>query len=1035
MPLPSYQTVPLPSFGALPSAMGHSAEFERVLTLLHDVDERVAELYPQLTDHWLQSELYAFLHVKDELVSRVKKRATRKHSVAAGVAERRKELRVSTSAVTAAATPSAAAASLTSPDSGATEIARGTVPQTPANETMAATPARHNKSLAKSKSSVSSKQRVSAVLKELAGEEADDTPTATDPYPTASTTAAVNDKDEEAKEAEVISPLPHVNARTGSSTTAAKAGRIAAVASSANSKQRTDAKRLIANHSSSSSTGSPSPPSAIPVFTASAAAINRKKAAIPAFVRKAGRAGKEGGEVAVPGQTARVLHEEHAELAMKLDELQTRQKQLADKQDKYIKKREREDEEKRKREQEAEAAAAAAAALAAMTDTEAHTAAPNATVEAEADSGEALRPPPSPGRLAPLPADGTTSPRSPRHTPTSSMSTTLSPLSSARPLRPHSPSLPPLPAAASASLSPLTTRVAAAPLSARDQIVQPTTYSNDEAQRGTVCSGLLLCAPTPRLLLRPSTQEMEERHREQSEQAVQSVEQPTEAVLEPVTDEQPLEQQSAVSEAEQDSAAEHGPSEEAADSVEPSESEVRVQSKTLRPAALSVDKDTAAGLQNTSTPLSASHKQPPGSSLSATSSSNSSRSTSPLAGTASPRVLRPSTAEMSNAVAVAASPATPSARSRMVHRAGQPIGLAAVPTSPVGLTAASASARSRAASGETGRAVYEESFPTIGSRRSSLQRDEAAVVAEAVKGLGNLVENNKIEAAVEAAEARIKKERWTAVMRDIEKRKRTANGNMDDETDDDDELVRQRRKWRDESLITANDLRKQIALMGIRIDEADERNVPANGAASNRSSIPSTIDPLTVPLPPSARVPNSSNTSALPSARDEAVPLLREDNGVTVHAESIQSAAVEGSVSVLPVVDPLLVPLPLSSRTARTARTDRSARSIGEPVSSATSELPLEQPLSSGRGAADVEGVAVPADVEQYTEAEQQAQIDEGEAQQQSPQDGSEESAPVMQTADSLADSAEPQVEVSTEPTQAVAETDSAVPAADGSSE
>ena len=754
MPLPSYQTVPLPSFSAIPpnAAAGHSAEYERVLNLLHEVDERVAELYPQLSDHWLQSELYAFLHVKDELVSRVKKRATRKLSVAAGAAERRKDLRVSTSSTTAAAAAAVAATALTSPDSGATEIAKGNVPQTPANEAIAAiTPARPNKSSNKGKSSVASnKQRVSAVLKEMAGEEVDNNTVAvTDSHLTeteeasAAAVSTSGEREEEAKEAEVISPLPQV-ARTTSTTGGAKGGRTAAP--SITSKQRTDSRRLTATHSSSSNAAAN--PSSIPVFTATAAPAGRsnggKKTAVPAFARGNTRGVRAGVELPGSGHTARVLQEEHAELAMKLDELQTRHKQLADKQDKYIKKREREEDDNKRKRAEQEAAAVAAQLTTAIEEQPA--AAGSVIADTVSDNGaEAIRPPLSPGRLVPLAQqDGPTSPRSPRHASNSSLSNTLSPLSSSRPVRPNSPSLPPL---SSANLSPLTSRVAAAPLSARDQILQPATQYNDEAQRGTVCSGLLLCAPTPRLLLRPSTQETDERQTEKPlEDATQTVEQPAEIdsiAMEQSVDELQSDQQAAVSDVNQAEPTQSTAEAEARASAL-QESSTQLVSTTIRPSSRSVDQLTVDVLSATAPlPTAPINNRPPtSSSLSATSSSASSRSSSPLAGTATPRTLRPSTAEMSNTAAAAvSSPPTPSARSRMVHRAGQPFGggLSVVPTSPVGLPPPPASARSRATSGETGgKAAYEESFPVagMGSRRASIQREEAAVVAETVKGLG-----------------------------------------------------------------------------------------------------------------------------------------------------------------------------------------------------------------------------------------------------------------------------------------------------------
>ena len=1017
MPLPTYQSVPLPSFGAMqPHAPGQqSVESERVLNLLHDVDERVAELYPQLSDHWLQSELYAFLHVKDELVSRIKKRATRKHSVAAGVAERRKELRVSTSAAAAATTTGAAvgaaAGPLASPDSGATEIAKGNVPQTPANEAMAATPARQNKSLNKPKSSVSNKQRVSAALKEMAGEEEEDT-ASTETAPAVA--AVIADKDEEAKEAEVISPLPSVG-RVGG-TTGAK-GR--AVSSSSTNKQRSDVKRLGANHSSSNGSQS-----SIPVFTASAAAINRKKAAVPAFARKGTKLTIES---PAPGQTARVLQEEHAELAVKLDELQTRHKQLADKQEKYIKKREREEEERRKKEQEA-----ATAALNAMTEEQ--SVAVSAPTETEADSSEMLRAPPSPGRLMPLSQEGPTSPRSPRHTPTSSMSNALSPLTSARPLRPNSPSLPPL-SVASTNLSPLTARVAAAPLSSRDQIVQPTAYANGEAQRGTVCSGLLLCAATPRLLLRPSTQEMEDRQGvQQTKLTAPNVEQSTAAEVEPLADEQPLEQQPTVTDAEY--RPEQAATEAVADVDPLQDSSTQLVSTTIRPSSRFADKLTVDVLSSTDSTPTAASKPPPGSSLSPTSSASTSRTSSPLGGTAAPRTLRPSTAEISNSAAVATSPPTPSARSRMVHRPGQPIGLGVVPTSPA------SSARSRAASSET----YEESFPTIGSRRSSIQREEAAVVAETVKGLGNLVENHRIEAAVEAAEERIKKERWMAVMKDIEKRKRGGETSEADE-----ESARQRRKWRDESLITANDLRKQIALMGIRIDEADEKGVSAM-AGSKRTSIPPAVDPLQVPLPLSARTARS--TPRPPTSTSAAVEAAPEPQSETTDDPQLAVAQPTDYMSSLPAVDPSLVPLPPSSRTAaQTARTQRSARPSDKsaPPSARTavqtarkeqtpraSDEPAESTVSESQeqqqsDSANANNSTVTESTETAQVDEQQSQSDEAVAPEEA-QDGSDASSyAVQKTEERVETDVAPQAEGYDETTQLVTGTEGEM--TEGSSE
>ena len=905
MPLPSYQTVPLPPFSAVQSAaMGQSADFERVLNLLHEVDERVAELYPQLSDHWLQSELYAFLHIKDDLVGRVKKRATRKLSVAAGAAERRKELRVST-ATAAAAAVGAAAASLTSPDGVATEIAKGAVPQTPANEVAAATPARHsNRPATKLKASVGNKQRMSAALKEMAGEEADDAATV-EPSAIAAAMAAVSERDEEAKEAEVISPLPLV-ARLNSTVGAMK-GRPAAV-STTGKQQKTESKRLTASHSQQANAVNAS---SIPVFTASAATASRKKAAVPAFPRKGVRSAID---APAPGQTARVLQEEHAELAVKLDELQTRQKQLADKQDKYIRKREREDEEKRRKEEEA----VAAAALVAAQETALQLAAQGAAVEMEADSSEVLRAPPSPSRLAPLPLEGSTSQLSPRHTPTSSMSNALSPLSSSRPLRPHSPSLPPL-SAAVANLPPATARVAAAPLSARDYIVQPAAYMNDEAQRGTVCTGLLLCAPTPRLLLRPSTQEMKARLSGQPQQdSAHATGQPVEAELDSSADE-PL--------AEQGQSSSVG--ETSSSQLEESE---QTRSTVLRSALHSANRLTVDVLSTTpSLPAGVA-----GSSLSPASSQPS----SPLS-SAALRTLRPSTAEISNSAAVVTSPPTPSGRSRMVHRAGQQQGSMASPASPAGM--APSSARSRATSGETPKAVYEESFPTIGSR-PSIHSDETAVVAETVKGLGNLVENNRVEAAVEAAEERIKKERWMAVMRDIERRSR--RGGDTDEADD--EAARQRRKWKDESLITASDLRRQIALMGFKIDEADEKGAAFVG--DKRISLTSAVNPLDVPLPATARTARTARSprpTSSASAMTEATQERIDDNSNEQQPQPSQSTNVL-EMSALPAVDPLVVPLPPTSRTAvQTARTNRTARAMNETATAESAAMEAQHPLQT----------------------------------------------------------------------------------------
>ena len=933
MPLPSYQTVPLPSFSAMqPSGLGQSAEYERVLSLLHDVDERVAELYPQLSDHWLQSELYAFLHVKDELVSRVKKRASRKLSVAAGVADRRKELRVST---TNPAT-TAASAQLTSPDSGATEIAKSNILPTPSNEAMAATPARNSKALSKAKPSVSNKQRVSAALKEMAGEEADEAaPSESQPASTAAT--AVTDKEEEAKEAEVASPLPQVTRVTSTMSTKGRTS-----ASITGGKQKTEAKRLTANNSSSSSAGSQS---AIPVFTASAAAANRKKVAVPAFARKGGRSASE---VPAAGQTARVLQEEHAELAQKLDELQTRHKQLADKQDKYIMKRQREEEDKRKREAEAAASAQSAAAE------EQQAASESAVLDAEAESSESLKPPVSPGRLAPLPLDGPTSPRSPRHTPSSSMANALSALS-ARPLRPNSPSLPPL-SSASAS-SPQTARVAAAPLSARDLIVQPTAYHNDEAQRGTVCSGLLLCAPTPRPLLRPSTQEAEGRH---TEQAVEQVEQAVDGA----------DVEAEVAHISNGAQAEQLPAEEVVHQSEQTGLEVVTDAdapqhgvdllmpSAVRPLARSADNVTADGLSTTSPLPAPTSVAPPNSTLSTTSSNVTSRATSPLLGAAQ-RTLRPSTAEISHSAAGSSQPSTPSSRGRMVHRAGQPIGLATVPIPLVGGMQPILSARSRAPSSETAKGVYEESFPTFGSRRGSMGREEAAVVAEAVKGLGNLVENNRMEAAVEAAEARIKEERWTAVMKDSEKRKRRGEGEGEGE-EADEEAARQRRKWRDESLITASELRKQIAMMGIRIDEADE-TAEASATGEQRAALPLPIEPADVPLPPSARTTRTARTArtARASPRPTTSSLAQVDVTEQTDASASQQQpeteqpTEDGLPTAASVLDPTEIPLPLSARSAQpTARTGRmeAQRNEVKQLEKTEAERANEQQPSADRG-------------------------------------------------------------------------------------
>ena len=777
MPFPAVVGATLPpAFTAplLPSTLSSSssssavfAEYEDALHLLHELDQRVSTLYSSLTDAALQSELYAFLRIKDDFVTRIKRRAHRKHHHAHVNATTSRSVPMRDTAGDEA--DEQVESMLTVEDLQALLVERAKAEGREVRVTVT-DGARKGGRLSQWRSSTSSappikpaapvsappplqspKARLSAVLKDLAGEQpasevADDT----------STTP--------------LSPvaLPRVRLMGGAGRGKGKTVTV-------------------------STRGKPPVLKALP-------SVPRQVLAGAIEVQEVV---KEGGAGGAGGSATARLKEETAELGLRLQQLAQQHAQLQDKHRQW---------EAQKTTPQDAAELPQAASL-----TQQQPAAQERTDEREVAAvqstgddisqlddvidaaAEPLSPPQTPPPiLTSSPPVTCASPPSTRGVDVDSLPPSLPAQQSPPPATPSDPS------AVTAADMLLTPRVTSAAPSPRDVIRQPIAeLGNEEAQRGVVCAGLMLMPATPPL----------------AETAVDEREAPAEMAVDTIEDGSSAGVGNAASTVEATAVRVEGD-----EAALPQPLPLDAVMQPLQPSHLLAHHTSTVQDVGTMCPSPLQPLRPLPSLPHAADSPPPSDLTHTLVTLR--LTLRPSTAELEvhgptpllPSTSLPASPRTPSSSRRHLTQ----------PPSPASRAHLSPSSRSRTSSYPTPSLppcthtdpallpFEEDTFPTLkgagtgggsggggGSRRPSM-----GAVREAA-----------MEAAVEAAEERIKKERWAAVMLELAARGigRVGSG-VGGEGREGGEEDGAWRRWKDDTAITASDLRRQMRLMGLTVD-------------------------------------------------------------------------------------------------------------------------------------------------------------------------------------------------------------------------
>ena len=861
MPLPALNGATLaPAFTAAlsspnltPSASAVFGEYEAALHVLHELDERVSTLYGGLTDAALQSELYAFLRVKDDFVTRIKRRAQRKHHqshitaptskppVPSFTPARQAETEdggLEGGQVESAMTVEELQALLIERAKAEGKEVRVTVTnasrksgrQSQWKSTTSPSASTKTASLASPPALQSPKAKLSAVLKDMAGEQPQASEDNAQPHISSANGAGVDSV--------APSPLSPVTLPKVRPTVGAGRGR---GGRSTGEFTRVKPAAVKAAHPA---------PRPVTLSAVSAAAVVR-----------------DGGV----GETAR-LKEETEDLGLRLQQLAQQHQQLQDKQRAW---------EAKKTTQQDTAAPSRPSTTTPQGDAPSQQAeAPSFTVqeekvEVEAVAAEQLKvdrippddhpestqpPPPSSPRqtLAPL----LTSPRLPT---AAAAGRCVSPLSSPRLCgNPLLPSLPPLPLAMVPALTP---HVITADPSPRDLIRQPIADMNGEAQGGMVCAGLMLIPATARRAepvdAEPEPQPEMAAEAEAVEDNAPSVEAASEGPVVQVA-------KVVVEDEEADEAAQAQPI-----AVDEVPCQLATPQLLLRPSTSELQKRKTAA-DAPSLPLLPLPSADPTPFHEDSPSVESSHTLAPVPQLSPRLTLRPSSAEMEvhssapPSLSIPSSPRTPGGQRRLT----QPPSPASRTLPPT--THLTPSSRSRTASNPTPsnpdvlRTFAEDVYPSMQVCGVGVGGAGGGVGGGGVSRRPSMgaVREAEMEAAVEAAEERIKKERWAAVMAELAAKgggRRWGGQGGEGEGEGGEGEEERRGRWRrmqDETAITANDLRRQMRLMGLTVDGAGEvegvefnaqLEQPSMSSVGMGSAEQAEVDPCCVPLPESAR--------------------------------------------------------------------------------------------------------------------------------------------------------------------------------------
>ena len=205
-----------------------------------------------------------------------------------------------------------------------------------------------------------------------------------------------------------------------------------------------------------------------------------------------------------------------------------------------------------------------------------------------------------------------------------------------------------------------------------------------------------------------------------------------------------------------------------------------------------------------------------------------------------------------------------------------------------------------------------------------------------------------MEAAVEAAEARLKKERWQGVMKEVQERGSNRQ-----------QPPQPRRPWKDDSHITAGELRRQMKRMGL-LKDADALHGHLDlPLPTLQPEVEMKVDPATVPLPDSGRTDRDEVAERAVDAATVPLPQSAEteqtaqaDTAVAPTQEAEQQVPLPAVSEPIAAVDPWDVPLPESARSSTSTQAEAAA-----PAETETQPVQAARAGKAGRATAADTGV------------------------------------------------------------------------------